>query len=102
MSTYAIQLASKTLLPYLEVLVACPESAVCAAIDAVVGDVQWRKQHDAVAVDTILDRESRIIHHVHQLLVLDIDVEQCGALLDSQALDVLRLACKVAQRVSSP
>ena len=39
----------------LDALVALAEGAVAAVVDAVVGNVEWREQHDAVAVDALLD-----------------------------------------------
>jgi hypothetical protein len=82
---------------YLEALVAGPERAVGAVVDAVVGQVQRREQHDAVAVDAVLDGEGGVVHHVQQRRVVDVDVEEGGALLYRQALDVLGRPCRSSQ-----
>jgi len=42
-------------------LVGAPEGAVGALVDAVVGEVQRGEEHDAVAVDPVLDRERRLV-----------------------------------------
>lgn len=82
---------------HLELLVAAAEGTVGARVDAVVGDVQRSKEHDAVAVDAVLDGKGRVIHHLHHVLVVGINVEQGGALGQGQTLDVLGLACRAAQ-----
>mmetsp|Transcript_20294 Transcript_20294/g.60284 ORF Transcript_20294/g.60284 Transcript_20294/m.60284 type:complete len:469 (-) Transcript_20294:547-1953(-) len=79
----------------LQFLVGSPERAVRAAVHAVVCDVQRREEHNAVAVDAVLDGESRVVDALHELCVAGVHVQQCGALVQCETLHVLRLARRV-------
>lgn len=60
---------------YLKFFVTSTEGTVGAAVDTVVCNVEWRKQHDAVAVDSVLDGKCSIIDQMHHLGVFHVNIE---------------------------
>ena len=72
-----------------QLLVAPAETAVEAVVGAVVGDVERGEEHQAVAVDRLLDLPGRRPDPLDQLLVLGL--EEDGGLLRGKALQFHRL-----------